>query len=283
MERIETLEQLRQWRSRQRQQSLRVAFVPTMGALHQGHLALVRAAQQRADRVIVSIFVNPTQFGPHEDFDRYPRLPEQDSALLQMVGCHALFLPNHETIYPAEHQTTVQVTGLDQKLCGRLRPGHFQGVATVVTILLNLVQPDTALFGLKDYQQFVLIRRMVRDLRLPVQVEGVATVREPDGLALSSRNRYLSPVERQRATALFQALTAAGQLYRSGENRRDVLIDQATGILQRAGIHQIDYVELCDPDTLATAPEQMTDDVIMLIAARLTGARLIDNLLLTAH
>ncbi|MBF0125071.1 MAG: pantoate--beta-alanine ligase, partial [Magnetococcales bacterium] len=233
--------------------------------------------------VIVSIFVNPTQFGPQEDFDRYPRSLEQDQRLLQSVGCAALFLPTAGMIYPTGYLTTVQVAPLGQRLCGLTRPGHFQGVATVVTILLNLVQPDSVWLGLKDYQQFVLLRRMVTDLRLPSQVVGVATVREPDGLALSSRNRYLSPSERQQAAALFKALTAAQRLYHAGEDRRDRLIGQANDVLHQAGLTQIDYIELCDPETLEIVPERLTAEAMLLLAVRLSSARLIDNMRLTRH
>jgi pantoate--beta-alanine ligase len=256
-----------------------VGFVPTMGALHAGHLSLVEVAQKSCSKTIVSIFVNPTQFGPGEDFGQYPRTFEADRDLLERVGCDAIFLPPVEVIYPPGGQTTLSVEPLGSQLCGLSRPIHFQGVATVVTILFNLVRPHKAYFGLKDYQQFTLIRQMVRDLAMGVEVVGVETVREKDGLALSSRNRYLDKQARQQATALYRALSAAKQQVQNGERDSSRLEKEARQLLEGSGIDQIDYVAVRDAQTLAQA-DPHTSDWVMLIAARVGKARLIDNMLL---
>ncbi|MBF0448680.1 MAG: pantoate--beta-alanine ligase [Magnetococcales bacterium] len=259
------------------QRGERVGFVPTMGALHAGHLSLVEAAKELCDRTIVSIFVNPTQFGPGEDFDRYPRTFEADRELLEGVGCDAIFLPDVETLYPPGSQTTIRVEPLGSQLCGAVRPGHFQGVATVVAILLNCVGPNAAYFGLKDYQQLTLIRQMVRDLAIPVEVVGVATKREADGLAMSSRNRYLSEFQRGQATALYRALMKAQTLFRQGERVVSHLEEQARQVLTQAGIDRIDYVVVRHAQTLVEL-DLIEQPPVMLIAARVGTARLIDNM-----
>lgn len=272
------------WRWRQRVGC--VGFVPTMGALHEGHLSLVQAARARTEHVIASIFVNPTQFGPNEDFTRYPRTLEQDQELLAQAGCTALFCPPVTEIYAGENRTVVRVEPLGSDLCGRVRPTHFQGVATVVAVLLNLVRPDQLFLGWKDYQQVILLRKMVHDLALPVEVVGVPTVREVDGLALSSRNRYLGPEDRRRAVALHQALTAAHAAWRGGERRIGVLVACARRVLESFGVREIDYVEVRDADTLeplATGGEwEGQGDPVLLIAARVGAARLIDNRILSS-
>jgi pantoate--beta-alanine ligase len=256
----------------------RVAFVPTMGNLHAGHLRLVESARARADRVVVSIFVNPLQFPAGEDFDAYPRTPEEDARLLAGVGADLLFLPGTRDLYPRglADTTRVEVPGLSNILCGAHRPGHFVGVATVVTILLNTVAPDLALFGEKDYQQLLVIRRLVEDLRLPVEVGAVPTVREADGLAMSSRNAYLTPAERARAPALFAALgRAAADLEAGAASLAEV---EAVGLaaLAAAGMTP-DYFSVRVAADLRE-PRPAERELVVLAAARLGRARLIDNL-----
>ncbi|HET7371421.1 MAG TPA: pantoate--beta-alanine ligase [Gammaproteobacteria bacterium] len=254
----------------------RVALVPTMGNLHAGHLALVERARELADRVVVSIFVNPLQFGPNEDLAAYPRTPEEDLAKLAAVGADAVFAPGVEVMYPeGEARATIHVAGLEDMLCGASRPGHFTGVATVVAKLFNMASPDVAVFGNKDYQQLAVIRRMVSELAFPVEIVGVPTVREADGLAMSSRNRYLSAAERQQAPALHRALRDAAARLRAGERDFAALETGAAQQLEAAGFRS-DYVAIREPDTLA-APDAASDAFIVLGAACLGRARLIDN------
>jgi pantoate--beta-alanine ligase len=253
-----------------------IAFVPTMGALHAGHMALVEEGKRHARHAVASIFVNPTQFGPNEDLETYPRREVTDAAMLDAAGCAILWAPNVAEMYPEGFATTVRVEGPSEGLCGAARPGHFDGVATVVAKLLNQVGPDVALFGEKDYQQLAVIRRMVRDLDLPVRIHGVQTRREADGLALSSRNAYLSPDERACAGALPRALAEAGQAIAKG---RDVAraLEDARVWLAAVGFDPVDYIELCDADTLA--PMATLDrPARLLAAARLGATRLIDNI-----
>ncbi|MBF0107655.1 MAG: pantoate--beta-alanine ligase [Magnetococcales bacterium] len=273
-------ESLKGWTREQRTAGRRIGFVATMGALHAGHLHLVRQSLERTDRTIVSIFVNPTQFGPGEDFDRYPRLPEQDQTLLRQAGCHALFYPDVATIYPEGFQTRIDVEPLGSELCGRERPGHFQGVATVVAVLLNLVKADTAFFGLKDYQQFTLIRRMVRDLSMDVAIVGIPTVREADGLAMSSRNRYLGPEDRKRASAIHAGLMAARNAFLAGEKEACRLEDISRRIFIEAGIHRIQYISVRAAADLAPVKTVAADGII-LAAVKVGSTRLIDNILLS--
>jgi pantoate--beta-alanine ligase len=254
-----------------------IAFVPTMGNLHAGHASLIGAAHHHGRRVVASVFVNPLQFGPNEDYAAYPRTPEEDTALLTEQGVDALLLPTVEEMYPlgVAGSTIVDVPDLSGILCGAFRPGHFQGVATVVVKLLNLVQPDTAIFGEKDYQQLTIIRRSVEDLCLPVRIVGAPTVRAEDGLALSSRNRYLSPEERRIAPTVYRALDRARRRLESGD--ADVAAIEAEGMetLRAAGFRP-DYFEVRNADTLAR-PRGRNFDVVVLTAARLGRARLIDN------
>ncbi len=253
-----------------------VALVPTMGALHAGHMALVDAAKQQASHVIASIFVNPTQFGPNEDFDAYPRRTEADSVKLASAGVSALWLPEVAEMYPDGFATTISVAGLGNGLCGAHRPGHFDGVATVVAKLLTQVAPDVALFGEKDWQQLAIIRRMTTDLNLPVSIIGVAIQREDDGLALSSRNAYLSPEDRQAAIALPRALEAAVKAITIDGDVGDAL-QKARLDLEKAGFDPVDYVALVDAATLE--PMDIFDrDARILAAAKLGKTRLIDNL-----
>lgn len=263
---------VRYWRD----QGLTVALVPTMGALHAGHASLVTAALDLADRVVASIFVNPTQFGVNEDFDRYPRREAEDARTLAESGCHLLYAPAVAEMYPDGFATKVQVAGVSEGLCGAVRPGHFEGVSTVVAKLLLQAQPHLALFGEKDWQQLAVIRRMVRDLDLPVEVVGVPTLREADGLALSSRNAYLSPAERAIAPALHAVLLRVAAGLRRGETA-GALCRQGTEDLLAAGFLSVDYLEVRDGQTLAPL-DRLERPARVLVAARLGGARLIDNL-----
>ena len=277
MQRIETLTELRSRVATWRAKRERLALVPTMGNLHQGHLTLVQEARGLADRVVASVFVNPLQFGLGEDLDAYPRTLDEDHRLLAAVGCDLLFAPTARSVYPRGQtdQTRVEVPGISDILCGASRPGHFVGVATVVCKLFNMVQPDIALFGEKDFQQLLVIRRMAADLDIPVDIIGVPTVREPDGLAMSSRNGYLSAEERARAPALYQALIDAAQSVREGLPA-DRVEESAITAIQRAGLRP-DYVSVRNAADLAPAAES-DRDLVLLAAAYLGRARLIDNL-----
>lgn len=272
---------LRRQISAWRQSGQRVAFVPTMGNLHAGHYCLVQRARQLADRVVVSIFVNPSQFGPEEDYARYPRTFDDDSAGLRDSGADLLFYPDVAEIYPRPFSCMAQVDipGLSNILCGAFRPGHFSGVMTIVCKLFNLVQPDVALFGEKDYQQLTLIRRMVDDLGMPVSIEGVPTVREPGGLALSSRNQYLSKEERAVAPLLYQCLKDAAAELAAGERDWSAIENSQVSRLSDGGFRP-DYFSIRNAATLA---EPQPDDArfVVLAAAWLGKARLIDNLVAT--
>lgn len=266
-----------------RQQGDTIAFVPTMGNLHDGHLTLVREAQQRARRVVVSIFVNPMQFDRAEDLANYPRTLEQDCARLRAAGVDTVFTPTPEIMYPhgLGAQTYVEVPGISTLLEGALRPGHFRGVATVVTKLFNLVQPDVACFGQKDYQQLALIRQMVADMAMPVEIVGVPTVRAEDGLALSSRNGYLSVAERAIAPLLARVMHQLAQRIEQGEQDYEALIQQATEQLDEGGF-RTDAIDLVDADTLLPLGAQ-SQRAVILMAAFLGRARLIDNLVVNLH
>ncbi len=264
---------IRSWRNA----GERIAFVPTMGNLHAGHGSLVSAARERCDRIVVSIFVNPLQFGPNEDFDAYPRTPEEDRKLLEALDVDVLFMPTVEEIYPRGQQTTarVHVPELEDILCGAFRPGHFMGVATVVTKLLNLVQPDAALFGEKDFQQLMIIRRAAEDLCMPVEIIGLPTTREADGLAMSSRNRYLTPEQRALAPHIFAALERAREQLEKGRTDFDAIEREGMSALQAAGFRP-DYFAVRDAETLAL-PTRDSKNLVVLTAARIGRARLIDN------
>lgn len=267
------LERVHAWRK----QGLRVALVPTMGNLHRGHATLVGEARKNADRVVVSIFVNPLQFGPNEDFNTYPRTPAEDRSLLEEYQADLLFAPEVSDMYPQSSQqhTIVQVPELSDILCGVVRPGHFVGVATVVAKLFNIVQPDVALFGEKDYQQLAIIKRMAVDLSMPLQVIGVPTVREADGLAMSSRNRYLSAEQRRLAPHIYAALSAVEQQLLQGRRDFAALEQAASEQLKQAGFVP-DYVSIRDADNLQL-PTAQSRKLVVLTAARLGRARLIDN------
>jgi len=267
-------ERVRQWQ----REGQRVAFVPTMGNLHAGHISLIEEARRRGDRFVASLFVNPMQFGPNEDFAHYPRTPHQDSTMLAEAGCSLLFMPDVAEIYPsgAEHSTQVAVPELSKILCGAFRPGHFEGVATVVAKLFNIVTPDIAVFGEKDYQQLTIIRRMTADLCLPVEIVGAPTVREPDGLAMSSRNQYLTARERKVAPRLHQSLAHAIERLQAGERDFADLEREGLQTLTGAGLRP-DYFSIRDAVDLRE-PQAHSRAWVVLTAARLGKARLIDNL-----
>ena len=257
----------------------RLGLVPTMGALHEGHLSLVRAARKSSDMVAASIFVNPTQFGPSEDFSKYPRNLENDTALLEREGVDLVFAPSAEEMYPEGAVTWVIVEGLSERLCGKSRPGHFRGVTTVVSKLFHIVEPDVAYFGQKDAAQVAIIRRMVRDLNMPVAIEVCPIVREPDGLAMSSRNAYLSPDERKSALVLNRSLTEVGKIFEAGERDSAKLIASAKHEFAIEPGVRLDYFEIVDPDTLEAEP-LITKRVLVAVAAIVGKTRLIDNILL---
>jgi pantoate--beta-alanine ligase len=250
-----------------------------MGALHEGHLSLVSAARRLADLVVVTIFVNPTQFGPGEDFDRYPRSLERDTELSEGVGAHVIFAPAVEEMYPAGEQTRVTVSQFSEGMCGVSRPGHFVGVATIVAKLFHACGEATYVFGQKDYQQWRLIERMARDLLFPVSVVGAPTVREADGLAMSSRNAYLKPDERERATVIPQALQAALDAYRAGERDSDVLRRNLREMMEQ-GL-AVDYIETRDPYTWEEVHGKFERPILIGVAGKLGKTRLIDNVVLT--
>ncbi len=257
-----------------------IGFVPTMGYLHEGHLSLVDRARELAGRVVLSVFVNPLQFGADEDLESYPRDLERDRGMAGARGVDLLFAPSTSELYPfGELRVAVVPERGEDRLCGRSRPGHFRGVLTVVAKLFGIVQPDLAVFGQKDYQQQLLIRWMVRDLDLPVRVETVPVAREPDGLAMSSRNRYLSGEERGRALALYQALERCEQLYRQGERSAAAVSSAMREVLARPGV-ELEYAEVAHPRTLEPLDEVGADGAVCAVAARVGGTRLIDNTIL---
>lgn len=257
-----------------------VGLVPTMGALHEGHLSLVRRAKSECDVTVATIFVNPTQFAPHEDFSKYPRTLESDLAALAAANCDMVFVPSREEMYPADASTFIEPPQVAQPLEGVFRPGHFRGVATVVLKLFNIISADKAYFGQKDFQQALVIQRMVADLNLPVQVVVCPITREPDGLAMSSRNRYLSPSERQQALALSRALNLAQERVKLGERNATLLKGEMQETLEKAGIERVDYATIVDPQTLADVT-RLEEPAVALIAAVVGATRLIDNCLLT--
>ena len=254
-----------------------VGMIPTMGALHEGHLSLVRGALDRGDVPVASIFVNPTQFGPNEDLGAYPRDEAGDLAKLEAAGCRIAYAPAVEEMYPGPQLTTVTVASLTDHLCGPFRPGHFQGGATVVCKLLMMAMPDRGYFGEKDYQQLQVLKRMARDLDMPVEIVGMPTVREPDGLALSSRNRYLSPAERQTALAVYRQLTAVADAVRDGSASCRQATEKATKALLEAGFDKVEYLTVVDAESLAPL-EHVHGPARVAVAARLGRTRLIDNI-----
>lgn len=274
---VELQEQIREWRH----QDEHIALVPTLGNLHAGHISLVEQARRHAERVVVSVYVNPTQFGEDEDFEDYPRTLERDTRRLRQIGADVLFVPDDATVYPFGHDcaTVVAVPGLTENFCGALRPGHFDGVTTVVARLFALVQPDVALFGQKDYQQQLVIRYMAEDLGLPIRIISAETVREDDGLAMSSRNQYLADEERAIAPQLYAALSKIGAALQSGERDFEKLEQSAIKRLEKAGF-KIDYVAIRRAQNLAI-PDRDCDELVVLAAAHVGDARLIDNVVVT--
>ena len=270
-------EQLREWRHHDDH----IALVPTLGNLHAGHIKLVELAREHAERVVVSVYVNPTQFGEDEDFEDYPRTLERDTRRLKQIGADVLFVPDDETVYPYGHDcaTVVSVPGLTENFCGASRPGHFDGVTTVVARLFALVQPDVAVFGQKDYQQQLIIRFMTEDLSLPIRIITAETVREDDGLAMSSRNQYLTDKERTVAPLLHEALSELGSALQNGKRDFEDLEKIAIGRLEKAGF-RIDYVAVRRAHNLAP-PDRDCDELVVIAAVHLGVARLIDNIVVT--
>jgi len=253
-----------------------LGFIPTMGYLHEGHLVLVRQARAENSSVAVSIFVNPTQFGPHEDFKQYPHHPERDLALLEKEGVDIIFMPPAEEMYPPGFNSWVEVGKLAEKLEGAARPGHFRGVATVVAKLFNIVRPDRAYFGQKDAQQLLVIKKMAADLDMGIEVVAVPTVREPDGLAMSSRNTYLSVEERKQAVVLYQALTLAQRLYADGEKDAEAISRQMTALIGQQPLADIEYISIADAETLDEL-DKVKPPALISMAVRFGKTRLIDN------
>jgi pantoate--beta-alanine ligase len=270
------------WREERHRKGQIVGFVPTMGYFHQGHLALMEEALRRAQEVVVSIFVNPTQFGPGEDLDHYPRDMERDLQLCRDLGVDAIFAPEVEEMYPPGFQTRVQVENLTQNLCGQHRPGHFSGVALVVTKLFCAIRPHLAVLGEKDFQQLVVIKRLSEDLNLGVEIVAHPTVREPDGLAMSSRNKYLSAEERSSALTLSRSLLAARDMVAAGERRVDVLVARAKEMIEAEPHTRIQYVQVVDEETM-TDIDEVTPKAVMAMAVFVGQARLIDNMRLLSE
>ena len=275
---VETIEEMRDFSDSARARGRRVGLVPTMGALHEGHLSLMRAAREKCHVVAVSIFVNPTQFGPAEDFAKYPRNLESDCALLEKERVDLVFVPSVEEMYGTGAITWVSVEGMSDRLCGRSRPGHFRGVTTVVAKLFNIVEPEIAFFGQKDAAQVAIIRRMVSDLNIPVSIEACPIVREPDGLALSSRNAYLKPEERKSALALYRSLQRTRELFEKGERDSAKLIAAGKREFANEPGARLDYFEVVDPDSLA-ALTSISDRALIAVAGFVGNTRLIDNVL----
>jgi pantoate--beta-alanine ligase len=278
MDTVTTISAVREHVRRWRNEGRRVAFVPTMGNLHAGHVSLIEAARHHGDRFVASIFVNPMQFGPNEDYAHYPRTPTQDERMLAEAGCNLMFMPDVAEIYPngSERATRVDVPNLSRILDGEFRPGHFEGVSTIVATLFHIVEPDVAVFGEKDFQQLAIIRRMVADLCLPVEIIGAPTVRDSDGLAMSSRNQYLTPAERQVAPRIYQTLLAAANRLQSGDTEFASIERAGVDALEKAGMKP-DYFSVRRAQDLAV-PAQDTRHLVVLTAARLGRARLIDNI-----
>lgn len=272
-------EEIRRICEEKRNAGIRIGLVPTMGALHEGHLSLVRRAYERTDFVVVSIFVNPAQFGPAEDLDRYPRDLDGDVRLLESAGAHAVFAPDSRTMYPEGYSTWITVERLTEGLCGASRPGHFRGVATIVAKLFNIVRPHTAVFGQKDAQQAAVIQRMVRDLDMGVEIDVAPIVREPDGLAMSSRNRYLNPREREEARVLHRALTEAEALLREGVTDSAAIRRRVLSVIGSIPGATVEYVEIVDAGDIVPVSD-VSGGALLALAVHIGNTRLIDNMLL---
>lgn len=273
IEKIDDMKRLRQ------QLTEPVGFVPTMGYLHVGHLALVRQAREENPSVVVSIFVNPTQFGPQEDFNRYPRDPQRDLALLEKEGTDIVFMPSQAEMYPAQFSSCAEIGKVTERLEGASRPGHFRGVATICAKLFNIIQPTKAYFGQKDAQQLVVIKKMVADLNMNLEIITVPTVREPDGLAMSSRNTYLNPEQRRAAVVLYQALSLAQKLWSQGETDAQTIRQQMTDLIQKQPLANIDYISVANAETLDEL-DRVNTPALVSLAVRIGKTRLIDNIVL---
>ena len=282
MRRIQNVHAMRSWSRGLQRERVTIGLVPTMGALHEGHRSLIRAARLACDASAVSIFVNPLQFGPLEDFDRYPRSLAQDLSLCQSAGVDAVFIPRAQEMYPPDFETAVSVQRLTRRYEGLSRPGHFGGVTTVVMKLLNIVRPDKAFFGQKDYQQTVVVEQLVKDLNLDTEIVVRPTVRETDGLALSSRNRHLSPEERKAATVLYRALSDGRELIRAGERSVKKVEAAMTRLIWAEPMARLDYLAVADPITLDEV-RSVRGRVVLLLAVWIGKSRLIDNLIVTAR
>jgi pantoate--beta-alanine ligase len=279
MEIIETIATMQEASERWRNNDEIIVLVPTMGFLHEGHLELLRVGREKGDKLIMSIFVNPTQFGPQEDYDKYPRDTEGDLEKARSKGVDAVFMPSAMEMYPDGFQTTVTVEKVTQYLCGRSRPGHFSGVTTVVAKLFNITKPHRAIFGEKDYQQLVVIRQMVRDLNMGIDIIGVPTVRERDGLAMSSRNSYLTPDERESALSLKKGMEMAGAMVAKGEKDSAKIIGAVRELILSHPFTEIDYVTICNSENL-TDIETVEESALLALAVKVGRARLIDNRIL---
>ncbi|MCJ7662684.1 MAG: pantoate--beta-alanine ligase [Desulfobacterales bacterium] len=262
-----------------RREGMIIAFVPTMGFLHEGHLSLMREGRKRGDCLVTSIFVNPTQFGPAEDYDRYPRDLKQDLRLVQGVGVDICFTPSVAEMYPDGFQTFVEVEQVTQNLCGFSRPHHFRGVTSVVAKLFNIVKPHLAFFGQKDYQQLIAIKQMVKDLNMDVEVVGMPTIREPDGLAMSSRNAFLNPKKRKEAARLYRSLLKGRELFAQGERSAATILQEVKKIIEEEKSVVIDYVKICDAHTLEDI-EEIKSEAVIALAVKMGKTRLIDNIIL---
>ena len=278
---FKTISSLRQFIKKQKQQKKTIGFVPTMGALHAGHASLLRYARRENDFVILSIFVNPTQFGPNEDFKKYPRPFKKDLALAETEGTDIIFYPSAKIIYPREYLTYIEVNGNNNQLCGRSRPGHFKGVTTVVGKLLNIVTPDVMYLGQKDAQQAIILKKMVEDLNFDVQIKVCPIIRETDGLAMSSRNQYLSKQERQEAPILFQALNAAKQRILAGERNSKKIIQTITSLIKSHSTSVIEYIECVEANSL-TPLKILKGNILIALAVKFGNTRLIDNIVVRA-
>ncbi len=277
---IKEIKEMQVYSNRLKQEGKTIAFVTTMGFLHEGHISLIRKGKKLCDKLVVSIFVNPTQFGQTEDFDTYPRGFEKDCVLLKQEKADIVFAPEAERLYPEQYQTYVNLLQLPNNLCGLSRPTFFKGVTTIVTKLFNIVKPDKAVFGQKDFQQLLIIRQMVKDLNFDIGIEAVPIVREKDGLAISSRNVYLSPEQKPAALTLYKTLEMAKKLVVSGEKKSAVIIDKASILIESFPETFIDYISICDPETLEEL-ETVKSPALMALAVKIGTTRLIDNTILS--
>jgi pantoate--beta-alanine ligase len=282
MELFETAGEMQKYSESLRLQGKKIAFVPTMGYLHEGHLSLMREGRSRGDCLAISIYVNPTQFGPGEDLDKYPRDFEGDEKLAEEVGCDVIFYPTNQEMYPENYHTYVNVEKITENLCGLSRPEHFRGVATVCAKLFNIVKPHAAIFGKKDFQQLAVIKRMVKDLNMDLEIIGMPTVREPDGLAMSSRNSYLKGDERESALSLSRSLKRAEEMYENGERNADRIIKEVRRCIDDHSHTRIDYVKICDTETMEDS-EYLDSESVLALAVWVGSPRLIDNHVFGEH